>query len=144
MSVSLRVREPLIAFNVWYVQQYSCQNCPESHHSSFFMLCSGIQGPKGPDGAPRTIGTIGSFGDRGAVGSPGPLGPPGPPGIPESGAKTCPEIYKRACVGFCPSLNCCRKSEIPVKKLLMQDTHKFMPIHVGTLKGKNNPAQEPA
>lgn len=88
------------------------------------------------------MGAMGSPGDPGAAGPPGPPGPPGPSGIPGiQGSTTCPAICKKACVGFCPSMNCCKKSQVPAKKTQMQEKQKILPIKVEAQKQK--PIQGP-
>lgn len=91
-------------------------------------------------------GAMGAPGDAGAAGPAGPPGPPGPPGSPGVAAirppPTCPAICDKLCVGICPTNNCCKKSEIPSKKLQMADKPKIMPIKVAQKKGQP-PVQGP-
>ena len=78
------------------------------------------------------MGAPGDQGDQGAAGPSGPPGPPGPPGIPATSPSlhACPAICDKFCVGFCPKLNCCKKSQIPAKKALLKDTQNIMPKKV--------------
>ena len=96
--------------------------------TSFFPGLTGPKGPQGDQGAMEAMGAPGDQGDQEAAGPPGPLGPPGLPGIPATSPSlhACPVICDKFCVGFCPKLNCCKKSQIPVKKALMKDRQNIM------------------
>ena len=78
------------------------------------------------------MGAMGAPGDQGDQGAAGPPGPPGPLGIPATSPSlhACPAICVKFCVGFCPKLNCCKKSQIPAKKALMKDKQNIMPKKV--------------
>lgn len=90
---------------------------------------------------------MGGPGDPGAAGPAGPAGPPGspgPPGIPTTRPPTtCPAICAKLCVGVCLTLNCCKKSQIPTKKVQMADRPKIMPIKVAQKEGQP-PVQGPS
>ena len=100
--------------------------------TSFFPGFTGPKGPQGDQGAMGAMGAPGDQGDQGAAGPPGPPGPPGTPGIPATSPSlhACPAICDKFCVGFCPKLNCCKKSQIPAKKALVKDTQNIMPKKV--------------
>ena len=86
-----------------------------------FLSCSGIQGPKEPDVEPGAMGQAGRPGDQ-ATG--------GPPVPQVSATSRCPAICKKVCVGFCPSLNCCTNSRIPLVEAQTGGRQQILPISV--------------
>lgn len=105
----------------------------------------GVAGPKGPQGTMGAPGAMGSPGDAGAAGLPGPPGPPGPPGIPAAGpAPACPAICDKLCVGICPTNNCCKRSQIPTKKVQIVNKGNILPIKAAIVKQAKPQVQGPA